>query len=60
LSKEDKIDEWIMHDSFTYRYEKSLDVSIGLDGYTTSSLERLMIEEHLENVGFKIDCNVHK
>tara|TARA_R110000868_G_scaffold136519_4_gene349519 strand:- start:4013 stop:4315 length:303 start_codon:yes stop_codon:yes gene_type:complete len=46
------IEEWILDNPYSYRYEKSLEISIGLDGYTTASLERLMIEENLHNIGF--------
>ena len=34
-----------------YRYSKNLDKSIGLDGFITCSIDRLMMEEHLENIG---------
>lgn len=49
LSENGRIDDWIMNDVHAYRYDKSLDISIGLDGFTTTSLERLMIEENIEN-----------
>jgi hypothetical protein len=51
LAEKDAIDEWIFENTHNYRYGKSLDVSIGLDGFTTSSVERLMMEENLENIG---------
>lgn len=46
----DQIDEWIMDDIHSYRYAKSLDLSIGLDGFTTTSIERLHIEEPMMTV----------
>ena len=41
------VDEWILENLHDYRYGKSIDVSVGLDGFTTSSIDRLEIEEDL-------------
>lgn len=41
------IDEWIINSPHAYRYGRSLEMSIGLDGYITTSRERLLIEEDL-------------
>lgn len=38
-------------DLHAYRYENSLDDSLGLDGFRSSSLERLAMEESLDEVG---------
>lgn len=35
-----------------WRYNISLDKSVGIDKFTTSSLERLFIEEPLDEIGF--------
>ena len=48
----DQIDQWIIDSTHKFRYGKRLDASIGLDGFTTSSIDRLMMEENLETVGF--------
>lgn len=52
LATKGTIEESILDDLNTYRYRKSLDQSPGLDGFLTSSKERLLIEEHLEILGF--------
>lgn len=51
LYKKDAIDDWITCEPWNYRYDKSLATSIGLDGFTTTSIERLFIEEKLESIG---------
>jgi hypothetical protein len=46
MGENENIEEWILSDeAYSWRFEKTLDRSIGLDGYTTPSLERLLIEE---------------
>jgi len=41
------IDDWIVKDDATsYRFDRSLKTSIGLDGFQTSSKERLLSESH--------------
>ena len=45
LSEEGKIPDWILKDDgYSYRYEKPLGTSTGLDGFVTTSRERLEIE----------------
>ena len=51
LLEKKAIDEWILETPHEYRYGKSLMVSIGLDGYTTTSLERLECEVNLHQIG---------
>jgi len=47
LGEKDSIDDWIYkNDAANYRYDKSLKTSIGLDGFQTTSLKRLLIENH--------------
>ena len=53
MQENDQIEEWILGDTHKYRYGKSLANSIGLDGFTTTSIERLFMEEHLDTIGFK-------
>lgn len=52
LAEKGCIDEDVLDDLNAYRYRKSLDQSPGLDGFLTSSKERLLTEEHLEVLGF--------
>ena len=51
LFQNNRIDDWILRNPHMYRYSKNLDKSIGLDGFITCSIDRLMMEEHLENIG---------
>jgi len=51
LNENNAIDEWIKNDLHKFRYGKSLQKSIGLDGFVTTSQERLDIEESLDTVG---------
>lgn len=45
LGEKSRIDDWIYkNDGANYRYDKSLKTSIGLDGFKTTSLQRLLIE----------------
>jgi hypothetical protein len=46
------IDDWILKDVHKYRYGKSLSRSIGLDGYETSSIERLKREHDIFSYSF--------
>ncbi|HEY3526787.1 MAG TPA: hypothetical protein VGK47_11355 [Nitrososphaeraceae archaeon] len=52
LKEKGTIDEWIIDNPHSYRYDKSLAISIGLDGFTSSSIERLFMEEKLQDIGF--------
>lgn len=54
LAEKGLIDEDIIDEPHSYRYGRSLDQSIGLDGFITSSIERLLMEENLENLGLDV------
>lgn len=47
-----QIKPWIKYDPYSYRYEKSLAISIGLDDFITTSIDRLFMEEPLHELGF--------
>lgn len=52
MNKKKSIEDWILKDDgFSLRYEKSLDLSIGLDGFIIPSIERLECEESLYQIG---------
>ncbi len=55
LKDKNVIDDWIIEEPHNYRYNKSLSRSIGLDGFTTSSIERLEMEHSLFEMGLSID-----
>jgi hypothetical protein len=50
LKKIGRIDEWIIKNPSSYRYDKSLSASIGLDGFTTKAIERLEMEHSLREM----------
>lgn len=52
MNEGNQILPYILNDLYSYRYEIDLDFSPGLDGYKTTSKERLFMEEKLENLGF--------
>lgn len=43
----------ILSDLAGYRYNTSIDTSYGLDGFRTTSIARLFMEEDLELIGFE-------
>ena len=51
LSKDKAIKKCIVESPHSYRYENCLDISEGLDGYITTSIERLKMEEDMFRVG---------
>ncbi len=51
LYEDDRILPNILNNLHDYRYNENPDISIGLDGFKTSSLERLEMEESLNQVG---------
>lgn len=60
LNNEDRIDEWIRNKPEDYRYEKSLSKSIGLDGFTTNSIDRLNMEHNLSSLGLFLENDSQK
>lgn len=53
LSQQESVLSVITSDLHVYRYETSIETSYGLDGFKTSSMERLFMEESLELIGFE-------
>lgn len=52
LNKHKCIDRKILDDLAAWRYENDLDISFGLDGFKSSSIKRLNMEENLHELGF--------